>query len=128
MRERLSWNVVVPLVALVALAVTWGTVPGPALAALEAVFLIGAVLAAVHHAEVVAHKVGEPFGSLVLAVAVTVIEVALIVTLMLAGKGQVASLARDTVFSAVMLTMNASTRHRDRSCPREFDGHTVHQS
>ena len=47
-----------------------------------AVFLVGAVLAGVHHAEVVAHRVGEPFGSLVLAVAVTVIEVALIVTLM----------------------------------------------
>ena len=45
----------------------------------------GAVLAAVHHAEVVAHRVGEPFGSLVLAVAVTVIEVALIVTLMVSG-------------------------------------------
>ena len=44
-----------------------------------------AVLAAVHHAEVVAHRVGEPFGSLVLAVAVTVIEVALIVTLMVSG-------------------------------------------
>ena len=47
--------------------------------------LAGAVLAAVHHAEVVAHRVGEPFGSLVLAVAVTVIEVALIVTLMVSG-------------------------------------------
>ena len=47
--------------------------------------LAGAVLAAVHHAEVVAHRVGEPFGSLVLAVAVTVIEVALIVTLMITG-------------------------------------------
>ena len=46
------------------------------------------VLAAVHHAEVVAHRVGEPFGSLVLAVAVTMIEVALIVTLMLSGGGQ----------------------------------------
>ncbi len=67
---------------------------------------MGAVLAAVHHAEVVAHKVGEPFGSLVLAVAVTVIEVALIVTLMLSGKGDTTTLARDTVFSAVMLTMN----------------------
>ncbi len=50
--------------------------------AVAAVLLAGAVLAAVHHAEVVAHRVGEPFGSLVLAVAVTVIEVALIVTLM----------------------------------------------
>jgi Ca2+:H+ antiporter len=67
-----------------------------------ALVLAGAVLAAVHHAEVVAHRVGEPFGSLVLAVAVTVIEVALIVTLMVSGGA--ASLARDTVFAALMLT------------------------
>ena len=69
-----------------------------------AVVLAGAVLAAVHHAEVVAHRVGEPFGSLVLAVAVTVIEVALIVTLMVSGGPETASLARDTVFVAVMIT------------------------
>jgi Ca2+:H+ antiporter len=47
-----------------------------------ALLLAGSVLAAVHHAEVVAHRVGEPFGSLALAVTVTVIEVTLIVTLM----------------------------------------------
>ena len=65
------------------------------------------MLAAVHHAEVVAHRVGEPFGSLVLAVAVTVIEVGLIVTLMVSGKGDdTSTLARDTVFAAVMITTN----------------------
>ena len=68
--------------------------------------LVGAVLTAVHHAEVVAHRVGEPFGSLVLAVAVTVIEVALIVTLMVSGKGDTSTLARDTVFAAVMISVN----------------------
>jgi Ca2+:H+ antiporter len=73
--------------------------------AVIAVVLAGTVLAAVQHAEVVAHRVGEPFGSLVLAVAVTVIEVALIVTLMSTGKDS-ETLARDTVFSAVMITMN----------------------
>ena len=71
-----------------------------------ALVLAAAVLAAVHHAEVVAHRVGEPFGSLVLAVAVTVIEVALIVTLMVSGGGDTATLARDTVFAAVMITCN----------------------
>ena len=71
-----------------------------------AVILAAAVLAAVHHAEVVAHRVGEPFGSLVLAVAVTVIEVALIVTLMVSGGPETATLARDTVFAAVMITTN----------------------
>ena len=64
------------------------------------------MLAAVHHAEVVAHRVGEPFGSLVLAVAVTVIEVALIVTLMVTGAKDTSALARDTVFAAVMISVN----------------------
>jgi Ca2+:H+ antiporter len=68
--------------------------------------LIGAVLAAVHHAEVVAHRVGEPFGTLVLAVAITVIEVALIVSLMRAGGADKAALPRDTIFSALMIICN----------------------
>lgn len=101
-----DWTLLVPVVALVALVFSWGRdLPGPAVA-LVALCLAGAVLAAVHHAEVVAHRVGEPFGSLVLAVAVTVIEVALIVTLMADGGGKTASLARDTVFAAVMITCN----------------------
>ncbi|MFJ4860582.1 MULTISPECIES: calcium:proton antiporter [unclassified Streptomyces] len=101
-----DWTVVVPVVALVALVFSWGRdLPGFAVA-LVALCLAGAVLAAVHHAEVVAHRVGEPFGSLVLAVAVTVIEVALIVTLMADGGDKTASLARDTVFAAVMITCN----------------------
>ncbi|SPM43003.1 Ca2+/H+ antiporter [Mycobacterium numidiamassiliense] len=105
-RSRVSWNVVVPLVALVMLALTWGAVPGPALAGIEAVVLIGAVLAAVHHAEVVAHRVGEPFGSLVLAAAVTVIELALIVELMASGGTGAETLARDTAFAALMICTN----------------------
>ena len=68
--------------------------------------LIVCVLAAVHHAEVVAHRVGEPFGTLVLALAITMIEVALIVSLMLAGGPATAALARDTVFAAVMIILN----------------------
>ncbi|MEU7554228.1 ionic transporter y4hA [Streptomyces sp. NPDC044571] len=101
-----DWTVAVPVLALVALVLSWGRkLPGPAVA-LVALCLAGAVLAAVHHAEVVAHRVGEPFGSLVLAVAVTVIEVALIVTLMADGGDKTASLARDTVFAAVMITCN----------------------
>jgi Ca2+:H+ antiporter len=102
----LSWTVVVPLLALVALAVAWGHEIGWVSAVLVETLLAGAVLAAVHHAEVVAHRVGEPFGSLVLAIAVTAIEVALIVTLMMSGGDQSATLARDTVFAAVMITTN----------------------
>jgi Ca2+:H+ antiporter len=92
------------LAAVVALALAWGRDLGTVLIVVVAVVLGAAVLAAVHHAEVVAHRVGEPFGSLVLAVAVTVIEVALIVTLMVSGGPESASLARDTVFAALMLT------------------------
>lgn len=107
LRSRLTdWTVSVPLLAVVTLILTWGRdLPGPAVVVVAA-FLAGAVLAAVHHAEVVAHKVGEPYGSLVLAVAVTVIEVALIVTLMISGGEKAQSLARDTVFAAVMITCN----------------------
>jgi len=67
--------------------------------------LIGAVMMAVHHAEIVAHRVGEPFGTLLLAIAITVIEVSLIVSLMLAGGPGVETLARDTVFAAVMIIL-----------------------
>lgn len=87
----IDWTVIVPVVALLALVFSWGRdLPGFAVG-LVALCLAGAVLAAVHHAEVVAHRVGEPFGSLVLAVAVTVIEVALIVTLMVGGGDKTAS-------------------------------------
>ncbi|WP_055491928.1 calcium:proton antiporter [Streptomyces sp. TP-A0356] len=100
------WTTVVPVAAVVLLAFTWGRdLPG-AVVALVTLVLAGSVLAAVHHAEVVAHRVGEPFGSLVLAIAVTIIEVALIVTLMADGGGKSATLARDTVFAAVMITCN----------------------
>src|SRR3954467_7719196 len=105
-RGRLSWTFVAPVVGLLVLLVSWGRHPSAWVAVLIAVPLIGAVLAAVHHAEVVAHRVGEPFGSLVLAVAVTVIEVALIVTLMISGGEAAAALPRDTVFAAVMITCN----------------------
>lgn len=94
------------MVAIVVLALGWGKTLPPAAVAVVTALLAGAVLAAVHHAEVVAHRVGEPYGSLVLAVAVTVIEVALIVTLMIAGAGAAETLARDTVFAAVILTSN----------------------
>jgi Ca2+:H+ antiporter len=102
----LTWTTVVPVFALVVLGVSWGRSLPAVPAVLVAIVLVGAVLAAVHHAEVVAHRVGEPFGSLVLAVAVTVIEVALIVTLMISGGDEAASLPRDTVFAAVMITCN----------------------
>jgi len=106
-RSYLShWTVYVPVIAVAALILTWGRDLPPPIVVVVAALLAGAVLAAVHHAEVVAHRVGEPYGSLVLAVAVTIIEVALIVTLMISGGDKTQALARDTVFAAVMITLN----------------------
>jgi Ca2+:H+ antiporter len=122
--RSLSWTTVVPVLAVLVTAATWGSKPGTVVLVIVAALLGSAVLAAVHHAEIVAHRVGEPFGSLVLAVAVTVIEVALIVTLMVAGGDEASTLARDTVFAAVMITCNgiiglsllvATLRHRTAS-------------
>ena len=101
-----DWRFVAPLVAMAVMAASWGRDVPSLLLVVIALVLGASVLAAVHHAEVVAHRVGEPFGSLLLAVAVTVIEVGLIVTLMIAGGSGAASLARDTVFAAVMITCN----------------------
>jgi Ca2+:H+ antiporter len=100
------WTSIAPVLAVVVLGAAWGREPSIFWVVVIAVVLASAVLAAVHHAEVVAHRVGEPYGSLVLAVAVTVIEVALIVTLMVAGGPETGTLARDTVFAAVMITCN----------------------
>ncbi len=105
--QRPSWTTVAPLLAIVALVPAWFAHPdGSLVLALLAVLLVGAVLAAVHHAEVVAHRVGEPYGSLLLAIAVTIIEVGLIVTLMVTAEKDASGLARDTVFAAVMITVN----------------------
>ena len=101
------WTWVMPIVAWAAfitvLLTGWG---GAFLVVVAAACLAGAVFAAVHHAEVVAHRIGEPYGTLVLAVAVTVIEVALIVSLMLVVGDAKAALARDTVFAAIMIVCN----------------------
>jgi Ca2+:H+ antiporter len=102
-----KWTIVAPLFAGAVLAATMLHFNmGGFLVVLVALGLGAGVFAAVHHAEVVAHRVGEPFGTLVLALAVTLIEVALIVSLMIAGGEQAAALARDTVFAAVMIILN----------------------
>src|SRR5206468_10853020 len=94
------------LVAVVTLVLVWGSTLSVLAEVLVALPLAGAVLSAVHHAEVVAHRVGEPYGSLILAIAVTVIEVGLIIALMLSSAKSADALARDTVFAAVMITSN----------------------
>ena len=74
--------------------------------ALMCVLLVGMVLMAVHHAEIVAHKVGEPFGTIILALSVTVIEVSLIISMMISKAPGSELIARDTVFAAIMLVAN----------------------
>ena len=74
--------------------------------AILAAILIGAVLSAVHHAEVIAHKTGEPFGTLVLSISVTIIEVSLIIAMMLSGHEGSEFIARDAVFATVMIVVN----------------------
>ena len=93
--------------------------------AILALFLMGSVLAAVYHSEVIAHRLGEPFGTLLLAFAITVIEVGLIISIMMGAKGlETITLARDTVFAAVMIILNGiigscivigSLRYREQS-------------
>jgi Ca2+:H+ antiporter len=101
------WTIAAPVSAgAVLLAATFGVVGDGIAVSLIAAGLAGSVFAAVHHAEVVAQRVGEPYGTLVLALAVTLIEVALIVSLMAAGGEEAAGLARDTVFAAVMIILN----------------------
>ena len=111
-RKRLLWRVTPPLSMAAALAVAGfagdgfaSPVVAVAVPVLGLVMLIAAVFASVHHADVIAHRLGEPYGTLVLTVAVTVIEVALILSIMLASDGHPA-LARETVFSVIMVVCN----------------------
>src|SRR4051794_30635549 len=99
------WAWASPLLAWVMLVLSF-FVHGSIVDSAAGAVLIATVFAAVYHAEVVAHRTGEPFGTLVLAVAVTVIEVALIVSVMVSAPAEKAGLARDTVFAAVMIVCN----------------------
>jgi Ca2+:H+ antiporter len=95
-----------PVFALVVLAIVWSMSPPNWALVLLGVLLIVTVFTAVHHAEVIALRVGEPFGSLTLALAVTIIEVGMIVVLIWGSANPNENLARDTVFAAIMITTN----------------------
>ena len=100
------WSFGVPIAAFAVLVLALALPLGWMLLPLTAIALIGAVLVGVHHAEVIAVRVGEPFGTLTLALAVTIIEVALIGSITLSGTPAAATLARDTVFATVMIVCN----------------------
>ena len=111
-RRRWLWRAM-PLIgfaaALAAAAIATSASSSPALSialpVVGIIVLLGVVFACVHHADVIAHRTGEPYGTLVLTIAVTVIEVALILSIMLAGDGK-PTLARETVFSVIMVVCN----------------------
>jgi Ca2+:H+ antiporter len=100
------WAWLVPALSLGLLVGAVAVGVAPVLAVPCGISLVGAVIAAVHHAEVVAHRVGEPFGTLVLAVAVTVIESSLILSMMFSGGDHMATLPRETIYAAVMIICN----------------------
>lgn len=104
--RALSWWALIPPVCVLVLVAAWGHKVGGVGLVVVGVALVAAVVVAVHHAEVVAHHVGEPFGALILAVAVTAIEVGLIIMLMTSGPEGPSTLARDTVFAAFMIVCN----------------------
>jgi Ca2+:H+ antiporter len=115
-----AWTWALPLLGWVLIGLWFGGVSHTVLALARIAVLIGSVLAAVHHAETVAHRVGEPFGTLLLALAVTAMELALIISLSLKGE---ATLARDTVFATIMIILNGmvgiclllgASRHREQ--------------
>src|SRR6187200_243470 len=100
------WTWLVPILALGALIIALTVGVGLWIALLCGTALGAAVFVAVHHAEVIAHRIGEPFGTLVLALAVTAIETALILSMMVAGGQDMAVLPRDTIYAAVMIVCN----------------------
>jgi Ca2+:H+ antiporter len=105
-RETPAWSIAVPVISVSLLVGVWTRPLGAILVGAVLLVLVGSVIAAVRHAEIIALRLGEPFGTLILALAVTIIEVSLIVSLMLSGDSQTSALARDTVFATVMIICN----------------------
>lgn len=100
------WTWLVPVLALGSFVIALAVGVGPWLAILCGAALGSAVFVAVHHAEVVAHRIGEPLGTLLLALAVTAIETALVLSMMVAGGQDMAVLPRDAIYAAVMIICN----------------------
>ncbi len=105
MRLLYQWTISLPLLAC-ALFFSGFIYDSVFFQVVAGILLIGSVLSAVHHSEIIAHRVGEPYGTIILAVAITIIEVSVIVSLMISGGNEAMSLARDTVYAATMLILN----------------------
>ncbi len=105
MKIFLKWTVVIPIIAW-ALFFSGLIYDSALFQSIASILLIFSVMSAVHHSEVIAERVGEPFGTIILAVSITVIEVSIIVSLMMSEGQETAALARDTVYAATMLILN----------------------
>ena len=105
-RASTGFSVAVPFVGLVLLIVTWGSTPSVPMSVILIAIHVALVMVSVGHAEAIARRVGEPYGTLVLALAVTVIEVSLIVALIASGGPGSETLARDAVFAVIMIVCN----------------------
>lgn len=105
MKALLQWTIIIPILA-------WalyfsGLVEGSSgFQVLASALLILTVMSAVHHSEIIAERVGEPYGTIILAVSITVIEVSIIISIMMTEGHSAAALARDTVYAATMLILN----------------------
>src|SRR4029077_16562386 len=100
------WTWLIPVLSLGLLVAALVAGVGTLIGVLCGIALVAAVFVAVHHAEVVAHRVGEPLGTLVLALAVTAIEAALILSMRMAGGADMAVLPRDSIYAAIMIICN----------------------
>jgi Ca2+:H+ antiporter len=105
MRILIQWSTIIPTLAWV-LFFSGLIKDSGFFQVLSSLVLILSVMSAVHHSEIIARRVGEPYGTIILAVAITVIEVSIIISLMVSGGNEAVSLARDTVYSATMLILN----------------------
>ncbi|WDF57606.1 ionic transporter y4hA [Flavobacterium sp. KACC 22758] len=105
MKRLLQWTIIIP-------ALSWilffsGLIEGSSIFQITAsILLILSVMSAVHHSEIIAERVGEPYGTIILAISITVIEVSIIISLMMSDGPEAVSLARDTVYAATMLILN----------------------
>ena len=105
-RLSLWFHIVGPLIALALVIAFWSTPPDLAGVILLAVVLAGGVVSSVHHVEIVAAYVGRVWGAILLALSVTVIEVGIIIAIMSEAGSSASTLGRDTIFAAVMITVN----------------------
>lgn len=103
------WNIgkiVGPIASLLTVLLFWNNSPNGLQVTIAVVILVGAIVTAVHYAEVISAYVGRSLGAVILALSVTVIEVGLILAIMTSTDGGASSLGRETVFSAIMITCN----------------------